>query len=117
MRLKPSSQCAVVVMTKLFSGNWITAKDLTTDDLTYQLVCKVLQNLQKASMIKSRMGPDGGYQIVRKDVSVLEIIRVFEDVDLPKNTDIVALDSTYAAAFARFISLLAETKLEHICSA
>ena len=45
----------------------ISARQLSKEeDVSYQLTCKLLQKLCVAGLIRSRMGPTGGYYLARK---------------------------------------------------
>ena len=41
-----------------------------TGGIPYQLACKIMQQLHKAGLVKSRMGPSGGFMLGRKRASI-----------------------------------------------
>lgn len=50
------------------------------EDVPYQLACKLMQKLQKAKLVKSSMGPRGGFVLGRKPskISLLDVIEAIQ---------------------------------------
>lgn len=68
---------------------------------------KVLQRLVRASMIKSNRGPNGGFSLVKKDASLLE---VYEAIEGPfRLSDCVFEERVCGTPFCIFGSLILET--------
>lgn len=51
-----------------------------TENIPYQLACKIMQKLNNAGLVKSCMGPQGGFRLSRKPskISLLELIEVIQ---------------------------------------
>ena len=50
------------------------------EDVSYQLVCKLLQKLQMAGFIRSMMGPSGGYKMAKppSEITLGEVVDVMQ---------------------------------------
>jgi Rrf2 family protein len=60
-----------------FNGKFISARQLAKEgNFSYQLGCKILQKLHNAKLVKSNMGPKGGFALNRKpsEINLMEII-------------------------------------------
>ncbi len=63
------------------NGQLISARQLASDGhFSYQLGCKLLQKLRKAKLVKSSMGPKGGFTLNREPskITLMEIINVLQ---------------------------------------
>ncbi len=64
-----------------FNGQFISARELASNgNFSYQLGCKILQELHKAKLVKSNMGTKGGFALNRKpsEITLREIITVMQ---------------------------------------
>ena len=68
------------------NGQLISARQLADEGhFSYQLGCKLLQRLHKAQLVKSDMGPKGGFALARKpsEITLMNIIKVLQgDISL-----------------------------------
>ena len=63
------------------NGRLISARQLASDGhFSYQLGCKILQKLNQAELVKSGMGPKGGFTLNREPskISLMEIIKALQ---------------------------------------
>jgi Rrf2 family protein len=78
--LRRNTDYALRMMVNLasrFNGKFFSARQLAKDgNFPYQLGCKILQKLHKADLVKSDMGPKGGFALSREPsrITLMEII-------------------------------------------
>jgi len=62
------------------NGPVSTKAAATKEDVPYQLACKLMQRLQKANLVKSSMGPKGGFVLGVKPskISLLEVMEAIQ---------------------------------------
>ncbi len=68
---------AMVNLAEHFGNGLVTTKQLASDEnISYQLLCKLMQRLHKAGLVESSMGPRGGFHLSREPakISLLEVI-------------------------------------------
>jgi Rrf2 family protein len=82
--LRRNTDYALRMMVNLagrFNGEFISARQLAEDEnFSYQLGCKILQRLHKAGLVKSDMGPKGGFALNREPstINLMEIINALQ---------------------------------------
>ncbi|MGB7580910.1 MAG: Rrf2 family transcriptional regulator [Sedimentisphaerales bacterium] len=74
---------AAVELAGRFGGEPVSTKELADNQrIPYQLACKLLQRLHKAGIVKSEMGPSGGF-ILCKNPSRITVRRLVEIIQGP----------------------------------
>jgi Rrf2 family protein len=69
---------AMVHLARLWPGNSASTRDIAAaEDVSYDLMCKLLQKLSKARLVKSTMGPRGGFRLAAepKKIGVGQVIK------------------------------------------
>jgi Rrf2 family protein len=72
---------AVVNLTAHYGNEPVSTRAIAAEeDISYQLACKLMQKLQKASLVKSCMGPKGGFQLTREPamISLIEVVEAIQ---------------------------------------
>jgi Rrf2 family protein len=72
---------AVVYLAKKGTKEPVSARQISKGEkISYQLICKLLQKLQKKGLVKSSMGPRGGFSLNRhpSKINVLEVIETIQ---------------------------------------
>ena len=72
---------AVVNLSSNYGNKPVSNRTIAVEeDISYQLACKLMQKLQKAGLVKSCMGPKGGFQLSREPakISVLEVVEAIQ---------------------------------------
>ncbi|MCP4612581.1 MAG: Rrf2 family transcriptional regulator [Planctomycetes bacterium] len=68
---------AMVNLAGHYGEDPVSTRDISqSEDISYQLACKLMQKLNNAGLVKSRMGPNGGFALSRtpKKINLAEII-------------------------------------------
>jgi Rrf2 family protein len=82
--LRRNTDYALRMMVNLashFNGEFTSARQLAEDgNFSYQLGCKILQRLHKANLVKSDMGPKGGFALSKEPsrITLMEIITALQ---------------------------------------
>lgn len=72
---------AVVNLTAHYGNEPVSTRAIAVEeDISYQLACKLMQKLQKAGLVKSCMGPKGGFQLTREPemISLMEVVEAIQ---------------------------------------
>ena len=74
---------AVVSLAESFGDGALSTKELSKmGEIPYPLACKLLQKLQKKRLVKSSMGPNGGFRLSR-DPSKITVLQVISAIQGP----------------------------------
>ncbi len=72
---------AMVNLAEHYKKQPLSTKTISTEDgVSYQLACKLMQKLHNARLVRSYMGPKGGFQLSRDPsrISLLEVIEAMQ---------------------------------------
>jgi Rrf2 family iron-sulfur cluster assembly transcriptional regulator len=74
---------AMIHLAEHYGNGAVSAREVARQGgIPYQLVCKLLQRLGKAGLIRSSMGARGGFKL-RKDPSKISVLQVIETIQGP----------------------------------
>jgi len=72
---------AMVNLAERYEAGSLSTRSIAYEgDFSYQLACKLMQKLHKAKLVKSSMGPNGGFSLSRRPstITLLEIIEAIQ---------------------------------------
>lgn len=72
---------AVVNLSTHYGNEPVSTRIISVEeDISYQLACKLMQQLQNAGLVKSCMGPKGGFRLTREPsrISLLEVVEAIQ---------------------------------------
>lgn len=72
---------AIVNLAAHYGNEPVSTRTIAVEeDISYQLACKLMQKLQKAGLVKSCMGPKGGFRLTREPsmTNVLEVVEAIQ---------------------------------------
>jgi Rrf2 family protein len=104
-------------LTRHWEHKLVSAREVASEeDISYQLMCKILQKLHNAKLVKSCMGPKGGFRLSRKPskISLLEIIGAIQG-PVTLNRCLLGIDACERQKNCEVSKKLAELQ-EHIDS-
>ena len=73
---------AMVNLARNHDNGLVSSRTIAKEEkIPYQLACKLMQKLNNAKLVKSHMGPKGGFSLSRHPsrISVLEIIETIQE--------------------------------------
>ena len=68
---------AMVNLAGQYGGEPVSTREISqSEDISYQLACKLMQKLNNAGLVKSTMGPNGGFVLSKKpqQINLAQII-------------------------------------------
>lgn len=71
----------IVHLAKHFGNGPISTRDAAAQEqVPYQLACKLMQKLNNAKLVKSCMGPKGGFVLAKEpsQISLLEVVEIIQ---------------------------------------
>ena len=94
--MRQNTDYALRVMVNLarnYDNHAVSARILARqEDISYQFACKILQQLHKAQLVDSSMGPKGGFSLSRPPAEI-EVMNVIEAIQGPVKLNKCLLDT------------------------
>lgn len=74
---------AMIHLGRMSNEGPVSTRDLAKkEDISYQLACKLMQRLSKEELVRSRLGPTGGFEL-GKEVSKINLLEIIETIQGP----------------------------------
>ena len=84
---------AIVSLAKHWQQEPVSTSEVAKEQaIPYQLACKIFQKLNKAQLVESSMGPNGGFQLSRNP-SKINLQQVIEAIQGPMSLNRCLLDT------------------------
>jgi Rrf2 family protein len=102
---------AMVNLTVHYGNEPVSTRSIAVEeDISYQLACKLMQKLQNARLVKSCMGPKGGFVLAREPTRI-NLLEVIEAIQGPVSVNRCLLEND---ACSRQSDCLISIKLESL---
>ncbi|MBW8039747.1 MAG: Rrf2 family transcriptional regulator [Planctomycetes bacterium] len=72
---------AIVNLAAHYGNELVSTRTIADEeDISFQLACKLMQKLHKAGLVKSCMGPKGGFRLTREPamINLLEVVETIQ---------------------------------------
>jgi Rrf2 family protein len=72
---------AMLNLARHYGEDPVSTREISqSEDISYQLACKLMQRLNNAGLVKSRMGPNGGFVLSKKPekINLAQIIAAIQ---------------------------------------
>lgn len=113
MKLKKQTRCAIAAVKVIARGDGPVPVKVIKEETgyEYQLLCKICQNLLRGGILRSYMGPKGGYKLANSNTHLLDILTITDGTINFATTGIEALDKKLAKIETQMMVALTEMPL------
>jgi Rrf2 family protein len=93
--------CLMIHLAESFEDTPVSTKAMAKmEEIPYPLACKIMQKLQKYKLVKSVMGPKGGFKLNREP-SKINLFEVIEVIQGPVTVNRCSLDTNSCPRMSR----------------